>query len=134
MIKNRMQLQLWEPNGFQSLNSMFPTPLPQAPSTEDAGPDGCWVRCAFMSSNTGTNSYVLTYRAASELFMGISAKPHKRTLFHNTCFFSHIRVIHLDPDSHADILHYKHSHYRFRSTSQSVKRISRAKCHLSYAN
>lgn len=106
----------------------FPIPLPQAPSTQDTGPDGCWVRCAFMSSNTGTNSYVLTYRAASELFTFISAKPYKRILFRHACFFSHIGGNTCYLASHADILHYKHCRYRFRSTSQSVKRTSRAKC------
>lgn len=137
-----MQLQLWEPNGFQSLNSMFPILLPQALSTQGTGPDGCWVRCAFMSYNMGTNSYVLTHSAASELCTLISAKPYKRSLFHNTCFFSRIGGNTSYLASHADILHYKHCHYRFRSTSQSVKRKtfpgqnapSSWGGHLSYAN
>lgn len=57
-----------------------------------------------------------------ELFMFTSAKPYKRSLFHNTCFFSPIGGNTLYLALRADILHYKHCHYRFRSTFQSLKR------------
>lgn len=126
-----MQFQLWGPNGFQNLNSMFPTLLPQALSTQHTGPEGCWIRCAFMSYNMVMNSFVLTQRAASEFFMLFSAKPYKPSLVHNTCFFSPVgKNTYLA--SHAGILHYKLCHCRFRSELSvcEEKSTSRAKCTL----
>lgn len=72
---------------------MFPTLLPQALSTQDTGPKECWIRCAFMSHNTVMNSFDMTYRAASELFMLFSAKPYKWSLFHNSPLLGRMLLI-----------------------------------------
>lgn len=108
---------------------MFPILLPPAFSIQDTRPDGCWVRCDFMSYKTRTDYCVLRPTGLLQNSSRSFLQSHTEVCSQHL-FFSPMRGNKSYLASHADILHYKHCNYRFRSISQPVKSTSRAKCTL----